>query len=145
TEPQPPPREEASDEDEPPPPGVPDHVWRRMLPRRGQGKFRQLLLVAYAGRCAVTGCDVIDALEAAHIVSHATHADERIQNGLLLRADIHTLFDLHLLRIDPDSLQVVLAPSIRESCYREWHGRTLRLPEAPENQPSRDRLALHWK
>jgi len=138
------PDQDALDQDKPPP-GVPDHVWRKILPRRGQGEFRRQLLAAYGGRCAVTGCDVADALEAAHIVPHGENPDQEVRNGLLLRADIHTLFDLHLLRIDPKSLQVVLAPSIRQSCYREWHGRILRQPEAPENRPNRDRLAFRWK
>ncbi len=59
--------------------------------RRGQPEFRQRLLAAYEGRCAITGCNVAEALEAAHIVPYAADGTYATSNSLLMRADIHTL------------------------------------------------------
>ena len=93
---------------------------RERRPR--QEEFRQALLGAYEGRCAVTGCDVEPALEAAHV------ADWRSENdagaGILLRADLHRLFDDGLLVIDCDYTVVAVPP-----WYRELRGVRLRLPK----------------
>jgi HNH endonuclease len=64
-------------------------------------KFRKKLIAAYRGRCAVTDCDAYDALEAAHILPYRGPAFDHVTNGLLRRADIHTLFDLNLIGIEP--------------------------------------------
>lgn len=72
--------------------------------RRGQAKFRKRLLDAYSNTCAVTGCDAVEALEAAHITPYLGEETNHPQNGLLLRADIHSLFDLGLISIDPETL-----------------------------------------
>ena len=72
--------------------------------RPGQARFRNEILKVF-GRCVVTGCTTREVLEAAHIVPHA-NGDENNQscpsNGILLRADVHTLFDLNLLRVYSD-------------------------------------------
>jgi putative restriction endonuclease len=75
---------------------------RQIRERRGQRAFRDALRRRYGGRCAVTGCTVLDLLEAAHIKPYRGDRDNNPQNGLLLRADIHTLFDLDLLGIEPE-------------------------------------------
>lgn len=62
--------------------------------RRGQARFRAALIKAYDGKCAITGCDAVEALEAAHISPHRGIHTDHVQNGLLLRADIHSLLDL---------------------------------------------------
>ncbi|RZM24778.1 MAG: HNH endonuclease, partial [Pedobacter sp.] len=67
--------------------------------RRGQKSFRDKLLKAYEYKCAVTGCDVIATLEACHIMPYNGDYTNHIQNGILLRSDIHVLFDLGLLTI----------------------------------------------
>lgn len=110
--------------------------------RRGQQRFRQALLKAYGGRCVVTGCRVEDLLEAAHITPHADHTDYRVSNGLLLRSDIHTLFDLNLLVID-GSYRVKMSERLRYSEYWTYNGRLLdRFPDKSAEQPSRDTLAI---
>ena len=68
--------------------------------RRGQPAFRRALLEAYHERCAVTGCDAPEALEAAHVVPYRGVATNHPANGLLLRADLHALFDLGLIAVD---------------------------------------------
>jgi len=88
-----------------------DQRERRMaevVQRRGQGAFRAKLMEAYEGRCAITGCDAREALEAAHIARYSGAASNDPRNGLLLRADLHNLFDLGLIAVDPGSLVVML-------------------------------------
>jgi hypothetical protein len=70
--------------------------------RQGQWGFRERLLAAYQRACAVTGCDVVEALEAAHIIAYLGPKTNYVTNGLLLRADIHTLFDLGLIAVQPN-------------------------------------------
>ncbi len=101
-------------------------VARQIKARRGQQAFRDKLLAAYGRRCAITGCPVVDVLEAAHIHPYRGDGTNHIANGLLLRADLHTLFGCDLLAVDPDGMRVVVAPSIRGSAYGKLHGRTLR-------------------
>ena len=78
--------------------------------RQGQGAFRDSLLEAYGCRCAISGCDVPEALEAAHIIPYKGEHTNVVVNGLLLRADLHTLFDLGLIAIDTADLLVLLHP-----------------------------------
>lgn len=104
--------------------------------RRGQSRFRANLIGAYSGKCAVTGSRIEELLEAAHIIPHAEGADYRVSNGLLLRADIHTLYDLHLLSVD-ERYRVHLSKRLMLTDYRTHHGSELRaLPATSAQQPS---------
>lgn len=111
---------------------------RSIALRKGQPAFRRALLSAYEGRCAITGCDAEEALEAAHIVPYNGSSTNHVQNGLLLRADIHTLFDLGVIHIDPEHLTVQLSAGLMSTVYREFHGKKLRLPSSRAQQPSAD-------
>lgn len=122
-----------------------ERVISEVVRRRGQTKFRKALLSAYGGRCAISGCDAEEALEAAHITPYLGDATNHPQNGLLLRADLHSLFDLGLLSVDPETLRVVLAPDIIESSYASLHGAKLHGPGSPELTPSKAALAEHMK
>lgn len=113
-----------------------DRVLREIAQRRGQKAFRDALLRAYGGRCAVTDCDVKDVLEAAHIVPYLGPATHRTENGLLLRADIHTLFDCGLITIDTTSRTVVVAARLLTTDYGPLHGKPLRTPSAMSDAPS---------
>lgn len=104
--------------------------------RQGQAKFRRDLLDAYQGACAITGTNVADVLQAAHIYAYNGPATNRVTNGILLRADIHNLFDLSLLTIDPGSLEVMVSQRLQGTAYWELHGRPLRLPLKPSHRPS---------
>jgi hypothetical protein len=117
---------------------------REVVQRRGQSAFRRALVAAYGGRCAVTGCDAEDALEAAHIIGYLGPATNHVTNGLLLRADIHTLFDMGLVAICPDTLRVALAPSLRASSYSVLEGQTVALPAVPAHRPNRESLRTRW-
>ncbi|WP_252106809.1 MULTISPECIES: HNH endonuclease signature motif containing protein [unclassified Halomonas] len=72
--------------------------------RKGQPYFRKKLLDRYEKTCIVTGCRIVSLLEAAHIVPHSKKGGYDLDNGLLLRSDIHNLFDLNLLSIDGDGV-----------------------------------------
>lgn len=95
--------------------------------RQKQGPFRDMLLAAYGRKCAVTGTRIVEILEAAHIVPHAEGANYRADNGLLLRADIHTLYDLHLLSID-ERCRVHVSRTLRNTDYACFGGRDIHLP-----------------
>jgi len=96
-------------------------VSREVADRPGQGAFRTMLLAQYGGTCAVTGTAEEDSLDAAHVHPHEGEHTDVASNGLLLRADIHRLFDKHLLTIvegaDGDFI-VRVAPSIKDHLYR---------------------------
>lgn len=114
-----------------------------IVQRDGQPAFRQALLLAYGGRCAISGCAVAELLEAAHIVPYRGAHTNVVANGLLLRADWHKLFDLHLFCIDPETLRIRLGPDLKRSDYRLFEGRTLRRPERSTQTPYREALELH--
>ena len=115
-----------------------------IVSRRGQQAFRQSLLAIYGGRCAITGCKVADVLEAAHIFPYRGPQTNHVSNGLLLRADIHTLFDLGLLRIHPSEIRVELHNEIADSEYAQFNGSILRLPDGSDLRPSRDALEARY-
>lgn len=129
---------------ESPPPGVDAIVWRQICERRGQQGFRRNLLAAYGRQCAITRCRVEAALEAAHLTPHSNETNYEVTNGVLLRADIHTLFDLHLVSIDPDAMKVRLHPTLIDS-YEDLDGKPIHLPSAAAQQPNEQRLREHFQ
>src|SRR6476469_7610249 len=114
-----------------------------IVQRQGQPKFRRKLLTAYAGRCPITDCDVESAIEAAHIIPYQGTQTNHLTNGLPLRADIHTLFDLHLLSIRPDTNEVVIAPELVGTCYQNLAERKLTLPQDLKTAPNQNALSKH--
>ena len=70
--------------------------------RRGQPEFRKALLTLYQRQCAFSGCSIVETLEAVHIIPYQSTETNHPSNGLLLRADLHTLFDIGLIAVDPD-------------------------------------------
>ena len=113
--------------------------------RRGQAKFRKALLEAYDGKCAITGCDAVAALEAAHITPYLGDHTNHPQNGLLLRADIHSLFDLGLMSVDPTTSTVVLVESLRGSSYAGLHGVQIATPNEPALAASPAAIEQHFE
>jgi hypothetical protein len=111
--------------------------------RRGQARFRQNLLELYGRRCAISGWGPESVLEAAHILLHAHTGLNRSENGILLRSDLHSLFDDGLLRIDPATFTVVLHPSLAKTPYWSLNGTLLR-PRLDASQPSREYLRQRW-
>lgn len=93
--------------------------------RPRQGNFRSSLLQRYGGACCITGCQVDTLLEAAHIIPYRGDQTDDVSNGLLLRVDLHRLFDAHLVTINPDTFAVEVADAIEDSVYRAFHGKRL--------------------
>lgn len=112
--------------------------------RRGQQGFRQSLISVYSGKCAITGCSVIDVLEAAHIFPYRGVQTNDISNGILLRADIHTLFDLGLIKINPNSFTVEIDEKITNSEYAKLSGKNIHLPVKESDRPSKEALKLKY-
>lgn len=113
--------------------------------RQGQSKFRRCLLTAYKSCCAITGCEVEEALEAAHIIPYCLTRDNDPSNGLLLRADLHTLFDLNMIIIDPETRTVYLNDRLRGcDTYRELLEKTI-LRQPMQINDGYWRKALQWR
>ncbi|MFL9951126.1 HNH endonuclease [Paraburkholderia agricolaris] len=111
--------------------------------RRGQADFRHRLHCAYGAVCAIRGSTVEPLLEAAHIVPHALETNYATSNGLLLRADIHTLFDLHLIAVDADGC-VAVSRSLEWTEYAQFRGRRLvAIPPDAAARPAPDQLKRH--
>lgn len=131
------------------PPLDTDHdgrVWTltAVAQRQGQGAFRAKLLEAYSQCCAITGCNAVAVLEAAHILPYRGEHTHRADNGLLLRSDLHTLFDLGLLWITKTHT-VAIADTLRGTDYEGLDGQALRLPAQVEHHPNPAHLAAHAK
>lgn len=138
----------ASDED--PSPGgfhdLEDERRRRVAlqaVRDGQSGFRNAVLEAYDNQCAVTSTDLPAALQAAHIAPYRGRRSHEISNALSLRADIHALFDRHMLAIDESDLRVVLSPAARATSYAKYEGVKIAVPRRRRDYPNRDALAHH--
>lgn len=114
--------------------------------RPGQLRFRTSLLNAYNSKCCITGFNVPVALEAAHIIAYQGTEFDHIQNGLLVRADIHRLLDSYLISIDPKTRSVKVANSLRNTTnYPNLDGVKLIEPRNKSSRPSEKALLHHWK
>jgi putative restriction endonuclease len=115
-------------------------------PRLGQGAFRVLVTDLYRRRCAVTLERTLPALEAAHIRPYGDGGAHEARNGLLLRRDIHSLFDAGYVTVTPE-LRFEVSRRIREEFdngkhYYALHGNTIELPADASQKP--DLNALRW-
>jgi putative restriction endonuclease len=115
-------------------------------PRLGQGAFRVLVTDIYRRRCAVTQERTLPALEAAHIRPYGDGGEHEARNGLLLRRDIHSLFDAGYVTVTPD-LRFEVSRRIREEFengkhYYALHGRMIDAPTDVALRPNP--LALTW-
>ena len=116
--------------------------------RLGQGAFRVLVTDAYQRRCAVTGEKTLPVLEAAHIKPYSEDGPHLTSNGILLKSDVHTLFDKGYITID-ENFTVDVSPRLHEDYgngkdYYKYHGKKLLiLPGNFSDQPSKDYLRWH--
>ena len=115
--------------------------------RLGQGSFRVLVTEAYQRRCAVTGERTLPALQAAHIKPYTLSGPNHVNNGLLLRADLHLLFDKGYMTITPE-MTTEVSKRIREEFHngKEYYalqGRRLAMPDNMPDRPSREFIDWH--
>jgi HNH endonuclease len=120
-----------------------ERVFAAIVRRRGQPAFRKKLLVAYHGRCAISGYGLEAVLDAAHIVPYRGQATNHATNGLILRTDLHTLFDLKLIAIDFDTMRLLISPSLKNSEYAKLQGTRVRVPDEPEFRPNEQAIRQH--
>jgi putative restriction endonuclease len=118
-----------------------------IMPRLGQGSFRILVTDAYDRRCSITGERTLPALDAAHIKPFSESQTHEINNGILLRKDLHALFDLGYVTITP-SYRFEVSRKIKEEFengrdYYAMDGTVVRLPANLQNRPSREYLDWH--
>ena len=116
-------------------------------PRLGQGGFRIMVLDEYSRRCAITGEKTLPVLEAAHIQPYSENGPHKVSNGILMRSDLHTLFDNGYLTLTKE-FHVEVSRRIREEFsngreYYALHGKKLvSIPDQVSNRP--DPLFLEW-
>jgi putative restriction endonuclease len=120
---------------------------RLIKPRLGQGAFRLAVTDAYKRQCAVTGGRVLPALDAAHIQSFESGGEHSVSNGILLRKDIHCVFDAGYITFDED-LRMVVSDRVRTDFnngneYRRLHGQKLFVPAPAWAQPDHAKLEWH--
>ena len=111
--------------------------------REGGVKFRKQILTAYSSKCAATGCIEESVLQAAHIKPYLGPETNHVRNGLLLRADIHTLFDRQKIAIDTELWKWIIHRDISEECYRNLDGQEVGLPKDERLWPNKMALDEH--
>ena len=118
-----------------------------ILPRLGQGSFRLIVTDSYNRRCAFTNSPVLHVLEAAHIRPYGFGGTHVPNNGLLIRQDLHTLFDRGYMTVTPDH-HVEVSSRIKQEFnngreYYALHGTEIRVPQLTDRQPSVESLQWH--
>lgn len=111
--------------------------------RQGQDRFRLAVLEAYGERCAITDYDAVETLEAAHIHPYRGPATNRVSNGLLLRADLHILYDRGAITVHETSYHVLVKPHLAVTRYAFLGDHGLRLPRRRGDRPSTAALRSH--
>ena len=119
---------------------------RLVHPRLGQGTFRIAVTQAYGQACAVTREHSLPVLEAAHIRPYAEGGLHRVSNGLLLRTDIHRLYDRGYVTVTPD-LHFEVGNRLKHEwhngkSYYALHGRRIAVPSESADRP--DVSLLEW-
>lgn len=116
--------------------------------RIGQGAFRVLVTDAYSRRCSITGEKTLPVLEAAHIKPYAEAGPHSVSNGILLRSDMHKLFDSGYITITTEH-KVEISSRIKEEFqngreYYQYHGKELLiLPNKEIDMPNERFIDWH--
>lgn len=113
--------------------------------RIGQQRFRTQLFEAYTGRCAVSGCNVDEALEAAHIENYSGPKSRVVSSGILLRRDLHSLFDANLISVKliRGDYQLCGSYLLQHTDYATFAGSVLREPDEHRFRPNARFLEAH--
>ena len=120
-----------------------EYRWAKHILRTGQPKFKKKLLQNYNSTCVISNCNVKEVLEGAHIASHSDTGINHSSNGLLLRADIHSLFDKNKIKINPDNYTIEVDSSLKGSEYWQYNGNKIN-KDKNENYPSKEYLKIKY-
>lgn len=112
--------------------------------RRSQSRFRLNMISLYGSACAISRESVVEVLEAAHIMGHSETGINHSGNGLLLRSDLHRLFDANLIAIDPRLLTIVISPLLEGTKYTKFAGRKLQ-SRKDGSRPDLKHLEDRWR
>ena len=115
--------------------------YHKGLARPEQAAFHGGVMELFGSKCAITGCTVHEALEAAHVIPVSEGGGYAPDNGILLRRDIHRLFDLNLVAIDPECLEVNIADQIAND-YGHYAKSAVNLPDGG---PSASDFGRRWE
>jgi putative restriction endonuclease len=120
---------------------------RLVVPRVGQGSFKAVTAEAYHHCCAITGDKVRPVLQAAHIRPISKGGEHRLDNGLLLRSDVHTLFDCGYIGIDT-KYHLRVSPALRADFgngdyFYAHEGDKIATPSRPVDRPNTEFLEWH--
>ena len=119
------------------------HIEATVRRRRGQREFRFKMIERFGEICAFSGEQPPQVLEAAHINSFAQTGEHHLNGGLLLRRDIHSLFDANLITVNPYSWKIQIAPRLqRFETYKPLDGRSLFVPEG--SRPNSELVQSHF-
>jgi len=118
-----------------------------VTPRLGQGAFRVMVTDSYGRRCAVTGEKALPTLEAAHIKPVSAGGLHRLDNGLLLRSDVHALFDAGYVTVTP-RYEIRVSRRLKDDFdngepYYPFDGRPIGLPDRRGVRPAVEFLEWH--
>ena len=118
-----------------------------VVPRLGQASFRAVVTQAYGRACAVSSEHSLPVLDAAHIVPYAKGGTHVVRNGLVLRSDIHRLFDAGYVTVTPEH-RFEVSPRLKEDfsngrSYFAFHGQAIQLPARVEDRPEAALLQWH--
>ncbi|WP_343670046.1 HNH endonuclease signature motif containing protein [Chitinophaga sp.] len=128
---------------------APNDVIKKMVAalkrlRTGQRALKEGLMKLYEGRCCISGSSIEQLLIACHIEPHKEKGNNHSTNGLLMRVDLHILFDANLIGIEPDTLKVRIGRKLKGSEYEYLDGMVLR-QRKDGMRPDRAALAQRWK
>ena len=129
------------------------YALRAVKQRLHQASFREAVILAYNGRCALSGLPEQRLLDAAHIISDKNErlGQPVVPNGLPLSKIHHAAFDAHLIGIDPDYRLHVSERLLDQhdgpilEALTQLNGQMLHLPTRAKDYPDRDRLALRFE
>ena len=114
------------------------YAYYKTLARPEQSNFRKILLEEYNNACVITGCTTQAALEAAHIIPFSQDGADTLENGLLLRADLHLLFDKGFMAINPETSEVHFKETDKN--YNKYTHAKI-----PDNDKLHENLTAHWE
>ncbi|MGM4892061.1 HNH endonuclease [Tardiphaga sp. 839_C3_N1_4] len=122
-------------------------VLSEQVRRDGTAGFRNAVYHAWAGRCAISRVSVSQVLEAAHIFPYLGSATNDLRNGILLKSDLHILFDEHLLSLEyvDGALTVRTSKRLSGSPYAKYQDKVITLPHDRIHRPAPAVILQHFE